>query len=587
MADRIDVNALIAAAEKAAVEQSQAAAKAKVKLPTNARIDKMFNFGIEPNLPLKDTGFLYDQVVDNNTGYVLGYVKNGKFVQTIDQLPSAPVKKDAPPKPQVPNFTDPNATLAKSLQSEINDYTDQIQEIARRITTNAALPTDRKDLAYLAKQYNSIVASQKQAYVNTGLVQGDPKIDKNGNLSIENVFTPKATAQGAPVSSSTSISATGPIPAGYTNPTSSKEITDRYAGMKTTPDGKPIVTNAVSGTISTGQQPSVSSSGTKKVVETPAAKPVLTPDDFMAQYGVQAALINSDPELKKLFDEASKNSWTADKFASQFLNTNWSKTHAQTWQAAETARLSAPATYAQSYNNMRNAIARLTGTMGETLTPDQLGKEVTDFSKPVDRNPNDIVQWALDQSWGKGADTAAIKQHIAELGKINLAMPGGETANTMMTLKQFAGDMGMGNLALKGGTDYFSKAAESMLLGKSTIDTWKNDILSQAKTRYSAFAPAFDSGQTLRTVSAPYLNSIANLLEVPVDQIDLSSSTGYGKMVTDALTGTDPANPKPTALYDFQKAIKNLPEWGYTNNARDSVMPGVHGLLQLFGKVGA
>jgi len=383
----------------------------------------------------------------------------------------------------------------------------------------------------------------------------------------------------------TAATPTASTPAGYTNPTPSKEITDRYTGMATGP-ANPKPTGPTGTAAPTSGQNTPTSKG-KKTTKVPPPPPALTPDDFMAKYGVQAALINSDPELKKLFNEASKNSWTADKFASQFLNTNWSKTHAETWQAAETARLSAPATYAQSYNNMRNAIARLTGTMGETLTPDQLGKEVTDFSKPVDRNPNDIVQWALDQSWGKGADTAAIKQHIAELGKINLAMPGGETANTMMTLKQFAGDMGMGNLALKGGTDYFSKAAESMLLGKSTIDTWKNDILSQAKTRYSAFAPAFDSGQTLRTVSAPYLNSIANLLEVPVDQIDLSSSTGYGKMVTDALTGTDPANPKPTALYDFQKAIKNLPEWGYTNNARDSVMPGVHGLLQLFGKVGA
>lgn len=94
-----------------------------------------------------------------------------------------------------------------------------------------------------------------------------------------------------------------------------------------------------------------------------------------------------------------------------------------------------------------------------------------------------------------------------------------------------------------------------------------------------------DAGITLRSVAAPYINSVANLMEVSSDTIDLSATSGYGKMVSDALRGTDPANPQAISLAEFERQIKSNPNWGFTNNARDSVMSGVGGLLKMFGKV--
>lgn len=135
------------------------------------------------------------------------------------------------------------------------------------------------------------------------------------------------------------------------------------------------------------------------------------------------------------------------------------------------------------------------------------------------------------------------------------------------------------------GSDYFSGAAQSILLGKSTIDTWKSDLLQKAKDTYKAFAPSLDAGQTVQSLAAPYINTLANLLEIPTGQVDLSSTSGYGKMVHDAMIGSDPANQKPMALYDFEKLVKSQPGWGSTNNARDTIMGGVGSLLKSLGKV--
>lgn len=313
-----------------------------------------------------------------------------------------------------------------------------------------------------------------------------------------------------------------------------------------------------------------------------------TGKDFLAKYGVQAALVNSDPALQKLFKDAMTGMWDAKKFQSEFLNTSWAKNHSSTWQAAETARLSAPGEYANSYNRMRDYLARTAVAMGEAISPEQLGAEIKPDANgnypTVAPKDSDLVQWALAQSWGKGIDSAAIQQHLAQVGKINLALPGGEAANVMSQLKSIANDYGLNSLNVPG-SNYFSEAAQSILLGKSTVDTWKQDIVNTAKQNYKPYAAQLDAGITLKSIASPYINTIANLLEIPPDTVDLSQATGYGKMVSNALMGSDPANPVSMTLSQFEQQVKQDPRWATTNNARDTVMGGVGGLLKMLGKV--
>ena len=382
----------------------------------------------------------------------------------------------------------------------------------------------------------------------------------------------KAVADAQTAATSATGKASGPTGPKATGPTSAK-VTAPSGPVKTAPTG----TKATAST------------GSKTTAATAATGPKTTAD-FMAQYGIQAALIDSDPSLKQLFTDAMKNGYDVNRFKAEFLNTAWAKNHAATWQNAETARVSSPGDYANSYNRMREYIARVAAQAGETLTPDQIGPELkpnADGSYPTLSRTGSLAEWALDQSWGKGIDAQAIAQHIAQTGKINISLPGGDAGNYMSQLKSIANDYGLNGLNTKGGSNYFSDAAQSILLGKSTIDTWKQDIVNQAKQNYKAYAPQLDAGISLRSLANPYINSLSNLLEIPAESVDLSSSNGYGKMVSDALRGTDANNPNPMTLNQFETQVKQDPRWGYTNNARDSVMGGVDSLLKMFGKIGA
>ena len=227
------------------------------------------------------------------------------------------------------------------------------------------------------------------------------------------------------------------------------------------------------------------------------------------------------------------------------LPISWAKTHSAEWQANQRTMLESPATYAASYNRMREKIAMLAVKDGLAITPEQIGAEATqnpDGTWKINTGAdNSVTRWVLDQYGAQGISDDLITKHLTELGKINLALPGGIAGDNITKLKAYAGQMGMGSLTLPPsgnnavGDDYFSSAAKSILLGKSTAETWQADILAKSKDIFKAFAPAIDAGQSVRNIAAPYINTLANMLEIAPDQVDLSASTGYGKMVRDEI----------------------------------------------------
>jgi hypothetical protein len=586
-------------------------------LPKNTWVDQVINIGLDKNIPFG----VVNTVVDKNTGKMVGFIRDGKFYE----LGAIPTKELVKKSTAVGfNIDELNKELPNGgiNISQVNDYINsddpKLADAARKIVALQSLgiwdmkgkPTTKgsetnefgkisvtdADIKAALDKANEAKQKATTEDFNKRKAANDAAQSAGKALPYPNLSTNAPTAR--PVES---VQGFKPTPTTLTGKTETANVREGRIGATTVtgPTGSIGGTGpAGSGTLVTsGNNPAGKTGGTGGTVKpkgskassttttaaTTAAADAKQVADFQAKYGVQAALINSDPSLKALFDQARKENWDANRFKAEFLNTDWSKTHAESWQAAERARLSAPGTYADSYNRMRTLIAQTAVAQGIALSPDQLGIEAT-VDKPHDRSGN-IVEWALDQSWGKGLDTTALKTHIAELGKINLALPGGAAFDYASQLKTYAYDNGLSNLTLAGGQDYYTQAAQSILLGKSDLNTWKADILKTTKQNYGAFAAQLDAGMTIRSIAAPYINTLANLLEVSPDAVNLGDTTGYGKMVTDALRGTDPANPKPVALYDFEKIVKANPAWGYTNNARNTVMGGVGGLLKTLGKV--
>ena len=106
------------------------------------------------------------------------------------------------------------------------------------------------------------------------------------------------------------------------------------------------------------------------------------------------------------------------------------------------------------------------------------------------------------------------------------------------------------------------------------INVIKNNIRQMAGLgRPDSIKKLLAEGTDLDTIYSPYKTTMASLLEVPVDQIDLNDAT------LQSAIGPD----KEMPLYDFRKALKKDNRWQYTNNARKEVSDNVLRVLQDFG----
>lgn len=80
-------------------------------------------------------------------------------------------------------------------------------------------------------------------------------------------------------------------------------------------------------------------------------------------------------------------------------------------------------------------------------------------------------------------------------------------------------------------------------------------------------------GNDLDTIYSPYKTTMASLLEIPQDQINLNDSALQNVF---GPTGE-------MSIYDFRKALKKDARWQYTNNARKEVSDNVLRVLKDFG----
>ena len=106
------------------------------------------------------------------------------------------------------------------------------------------------------------------------------------------------------------------------------------------------------------------------------------------------------------------------------------------------------------------------------------------------------------------------------------------------------------------------------------INVIKNNIRQMAGLgRPDSIKKLLAEGTDLDTIYSPYKTTMASLLEVPEDQIDLNDAT------LQSAIGPD----KEMPLYEFKKALKKDNRWQYTNNARKEVSDNVLRVLKDFG----
>lgn len=105
------------------------------------------------------------------------------------------------------------------------------------------------------------------------------------------------------------------------------------------------------------------------------------------------------------------------------------------------------------------------------------------------------------------------------------------------------------------------------------INVIKNDIRYTAGLgRPDSIKKLLAEGTNLDTIYSPYKKTMAALLEVDANSIDLND-TALQSAITD----------RELPIYEFRKMLKKDPRWQYTNNAREEVSSKALRVLRDFG----
>jgi hypothetical protein len=175
----------------------------------------------------------------------------------------------------------------------------------------------------------------------------------------------------------------------------------------------------------------------------------------------------------------------------------------------------------------------------------------------------------LEKYYVDGIDDDTIIDELT--GGISAKGAAGEAANALDNLRTVARSNGF-NLEKD-----FGNQLDSWLQRISRgedIEDFKRLIRQQAKLGLPEKVGALlDEGLDLANVFAPYRNTMAALLEVTPDSINLDDP------ILRSAYGQD----KEMSIFDFRRAVRKDPRWQYTDNAREEVSTAALGVLRDFG----
>lgn len=286
-----------------------------------------------------------------------------------------------------------------------------------------------------------------------------------------------------------------------------------------------------------------------------------------SNYGLTDSILDldkTDPKsgftLKEAIDRIANlkladNAAGRTKAANILAKTNWFKTYGVEVTERLSQEKSSPGVFKTNITNTVDNIKAQANVQGFELS---------------DAEANDIARDAY--IYGSAYNSNKIIARIASVGDV----AGGLALSNINALKEYGANMGVAH-----DEGWYVEAARNIGENKSTSEEWKSQINDVAKSKYGAFATQIDSGLTVKQVASPYLNSMANILEVSPDTIGLSDPT-----INKALTNLNKdSQPALQPLWQFETDLRKDPRWATTKNARDTVDNTARKILSDFGLV--
>lgn len=276
------------------------------------------------------------------------------------------------------------------------------------------------------------------------------------------------------------------------------------------------------------------------------------------EYGLSYGLFKAFPELNQLLGQAVKANWTAAKFQVELRQTDWFKTHSDTWRQRTALKYADPATYNERLNQSVSNFNNLAASVGVHLSPGAARA---------------MAERAYLFGWDEGQTRNVLSNYITPSATGDY---GGDLASSERNLN---------TLAYQNGLKLSPSQMQGWMRGIAKGDLSESEISQQiretaAKT-FSLYGDQIRGGANLYDVASPYIQAMASTLELNPNDLDL-----FDKNIRGALTGTYDAKSKsyqPMSITSFEQSLRQDKRWQYTTTAKDQARGYVNALSQAWG----
>ena len=439
---------------------------------------------------------------------------------------------------------------ADTIGKSMSRFEEQLKAFAIKMSRGDKLSTvEEKEYKRILEQYKSV----NTAY-NKAMAEGQKILDATPGLQPgEEVAAPKDTDKdGIPDSIDATPGNVGQTPPPGTPPKADTPGTPPKGGNQTPPKVP----------------------GPTDAQQREEALGVAASQDF----ALPETIFNNVPSLKAILDRYVKEDWTPDKLRKAIRD--------DVWYRKNSAEIKAR--YVQLYN-YRDLVA--TGQADGS----------TDYEKQITTLERQIADKARAMGSGIASDLAALRKAAENMYITNVGIDDAMTTDFIAAAIRPIGSTiggqpteGYSGQALK---DYQAiqdiarsngfrvkdivpggQSEQQVLQGIATGRLDANRIAQDARKLAAQGQPEYvrdllGQGYNLDQVFAPYRQTMANLLEINADEIDLNDST-----LRSAISDKGDMN-----IYDFKKTLKADKRWQYTENAKSEVSDMTLKILRDFG----
>ena len=545
------------------------------KRPDGSYVSNVFNPGLQKGIP---NGFV-DTVLAKD-GTLLGYEKDGEFYKVGEKAKPKPQKLKEPDSVKDLNFKIKMLDIyIAQNQDEIFNYkpgTADYKEVSDRIRKFKEEQKGLKTRLEVAKNKDTFKEEQGVFKKDEKTYQEDIKIAKKDVQVAQDTGGDIKSAKKA----LSDLEAKKPKPPVPTPSTGSV----RYQGSTFSPGKQTAPTPTANGTPSTLAKPGTTkdktgggAGGEAKLTNAQQREQALTTaaeEDF----ALPETLFNNIPSLKLLLERYVEKDWTPPRLRKEIRDDVWYRQNSKAIKEryiqlynfrdlVKTGRAQGTTKYEQDIVSLEREIADKARKIGSGIAsdPDALRKAAENMY---------ITNAGIDDAMTTDFIAAAIRPITSTIGGVKTEGYSGEALTDYQAIQKTARSNGFTVKDIIPG----GKTELQILQGLATGSIDANRLAQDARKLAAQGQPQYvrdllGQGYDLDQIFAPYRQTMANLLEINEDQIDLNDP-----MLRNGITEKGDMN-----IFDFKKTLKKDSRWQYTENAKTEISDITLEVLRDFG----